>query len=255
MLHLADDADKIYLTEHSPDGISFYHPQKAIHHMKAFNEGLFQIQDEAAQLISLLLSPRSGEIVLDSCAGLGGKTGHIAQLMNNNGQLVALDKDPQKISRLNDEMKRLGVSIVSPKIFDLEKPFPQEENMRFDRILLDAPCSGLGVIRRNPDIKWDASRQNLNKYYLKQLKLLNHVSYMVKPYGILVYAVCSLEPEENEMVVNQFLKEHSNFKIHKDYSQMPFNTDTFFDHNGFFRSLPHIHHMDGFFAACLQRME
>lgn len=252
---LAQDTEKIFLTGHSPDGLSFHNPKKAVHHLTAFKDGFFQIQDEAAQLISLLLSPRAGEFVLDACAGLGGKTGHIAQLMKDDGQLVAMDKDPQKISRLNEEMKRLGIRMVSSKILDLEKPFTDDANMKFDKILLDAPCSGLGVIRRNPDIKWDASRQNLNQYHVKQLKLLDHVGHMVKPYGIIVYAVCSFEPEENEMVVNQFLRNHSNFAILKNYSHIPFKTDTFFDHNCFFRTLPHIHHMDGFFAACLKRME
>jgi len=250
---MADDVDEIFLTKYSPDGIFFYNPKTAIHHIKAFADGFFQVQDEAAQLISYLLSPHPGEMILDACAGLGGKTGHIAQLMKNEGRLIALDKDPQKISRLTVEMKRLGIHIVSTQVFDLKMPFSKTRFEKFDRILLDAPCSGLGVIRRNPDIKWDTTRQNLKRYHLNQLTLLSNVSDMAKIKGIIVYAVCSLEPEENEIVIFEFLKNHSNFAIIKDHRYMPFVTDTFLDQNGFLRSLPHVHRMDGFFAACLKR--
>lgn len=255
LTQLADEADKISLTDYSPDGILLNNLKTAIHKMKTFDSGYFQVQDEAAQLISYLLSPRSGEIILDACAGLGGKTGHIAQLMKNKGQLIAIDKDPQKISRLNNEMKRLGVSVVSALVSDLEKPIPNAEVGRFDRILLDAPCSGLGVIRRNPDVKWDTSRQNLKRYQVIQKKFLDRVSHMVKPGGIIVYAVCSIEPEENEIVVTEFLKDNLNFEIFTNFDQLPFDSVSFFAKDKFFRSLSHIHPMDGFFAACLKKMQ
>jgi len=254
-IRLKNEANNLNLTSYSPDGINLHEPKVAIHKMTSFNEGLFQVQDEAAQLISYFLDPRPGERVLDACAGLGGKTGHIAQLMKNQGEIIALDKDPQKISRLNNEMARLGIPIVSSRVIDLAKSFSKRVFGEFDRILLDAPCSGLGVIRRNPDIKWDNSRQNLKQYHFNQLRLLLNVSRVVKRDGVIIYAVCSFEPEENEIVINDFLKTHHNFKICKKLNRACFDPAHFFDDNGFFRTLPHHHQMDGFFAAGLQRVE
>jgi len=249
---LDGEADEIILTRNSPDGISFHNPQKPIHQMRSFKEGLFQVQDEAAQLISLALAPRPGEKILDACAGLGGKTGHIAQLMRNQGQLIAIDKDLQKISRLNHEMTRLGINIVSSRIGELAH-IKLAENNQFDRILLDAPCSGIGVIRRNPDIKWDKARQNLRRYHDNQINLLDKISHMIKNGGAIIYSVCSFEPEENEMVIDEFLKTHAGFNILNLNDLNLVNLSPFLDEKGFFRSLPHVHHTDGFFCACLKK--
>ncbi|MCU0600140.1 MAG: 16S rRNA (cytosine(967)-C(5))-methyltransferase RsmB [Desulfobacterales bacterium] len=252
LAELEGEAEDVRITRYAPDGISFHHPLKPIHDMDSFKSGLFQVQDEAAQLISFALAPLPGEKILDACAGLGGKTGHIAQLMKNKGQLIALDKDSSKIFRLNHEIKRLGIEIVVSRIDDLGQ-IGSKAYGKFDRILLDAPCSGIGVIRRNPDIKWDASRQNLLRYNANQVRLLGHASQLVKPFGKILYAVCSFEPEENEMVIHEFLKTHGNFDICNLSDQALINMTPFLDEKGFFRSLPHVHHMDGFFCACLQK--
>ncbi|MGD8369799.1 MAG: 16S rRNA (cytosine(967)-C(5))-methyltransferase RsmB, partial [Desulfobacterales bacterium] len=153
---LAQAVEDIRETAHAPDGLCFSHPSTPIDALPMFEAGGFQVQDEAAQLVSLLLDPAPGQRVLDACAGLGGKTGHIAQLMGNRGLLVAADKDASKLETLDREMGRLGVTIVAPKTADLEAPL-QAGADRFDRVLLDAPCSGLGVIRRNPDAKWKSA--------------------------------------------------------------------------------------------------
>lgn len=250
---LDDEADNICQTQYSPDGISFKKPLKPVSEMKSFKEGLFQVQDEAAQLISLALAPRPGEIIIDACAGLGGKTGHIAQLMKNNGRLIALDKDFSKISRLTHDMNRLGIEIVSGRIADLMQ-INLTDLEKFDRILLDAPCSGIGVIRRNPDIKWDYSRQNLRRYQDIQIRLLDKSSLMIKKEGVVVYSVCSFEPEENEMVIDEFLQTHAGFEIFNLTDLNLINLTPFLDKNGFFRSLPHVHPMDGFFCACLKKI-
>jgi 16S rRNA (cytosine967-C5)-methyltransferase len=210
---LEGHVEKIGITNYAPEGIFFFNPKRSIPNIKAFKDGLFQVQDEAAQLVTLLLNPQPGEIILDACAGLGGKTGHIAQLMKNNGRLVAMDKDGNKLLRLESEMCRLGVSIVTTRIHDLSTPLDREHFGRFDRILLDAPCSGLGVLRRNPDIKWRALRQNPVYYQKRQALFMDSLAHLVKQAGTLVYAVCSTEPEENESVIKGFLNKHANFVI------------------------------------------
>lgn len=246
MTAMQNDAANLEMTKYFPFGLSCDHLHTSIAEMKAFENGWFQVQDEAAQLVGWLLNPQPGEKILDACAGLGGKTGLIAQMMNNRGLLIAADKDEAKLATLDSEMNRLGVSIVITKTYDLEKSAFDEQ---FDRVLVDAPCSGLGVIRRNPDIKWSSSKKNLNRYAEKQLQLLENAAKMVRDGGILVYAVCSMEPEENEMVINKFLSHHSEFRIEKNLHDM---LKSWIIPEGYFRTFPHLHDMDGFFAVCLR---
>jgi 16S rRNA (cytosine967-C5)-methyltransferase len=250
---LLSEAEMISLSLHSPDGLSFVRPQKPIHEFAVFKKGFFQVQDEAAQLVTCLLTPGPDEMVLDACAGLGGKTGHIAQLMKNTGQIIAVDHDQKKLTQLNDTMQRLGICNVMTRMHDFKTPMPDYPHQGFDRILLDAPCSGLGVIRRNPDTKWGVSRKDLNQYGKKQLNLLENVSALLKIGGTIIYVVCSFEPEENESVINDFLKTHKNFKIQHEFTDLPFDIREFTDLEGFFRTFPHQHDMDGFFAVCLKR--
>ena len=250
---LADEAGQVQAALYAPDGITIVDPAASIPEFGAFRSGCFQVQDEAAQLVSLLLNPRPGETVLDACAGLGGKTGHIAQLMNDAGKIVALDVNAKKLQRLEAEMQRLGISIVSSHCYNIEKGISPEQFTGFDRVLLDAPCSGLGVMRRNPDIKWRASKRNLSKYKSRQIRLLENISHLVKPSGILVYAVCSPEPEENEMVIIEFLKKHPEFAINKGFGQLPDKLCTMADSPGVFKTYPLLNQMDGFFAVRLQK--
>ena len=251
---LNSQADRIKPTDYAPDGITFISPATSIPELSAFKAGWFQVQDEAAQLVTLLLNPQPGDTVLDACAGLGGKTGHMAQLMKNEGLVVALDVNENKLSRLNTDMRRLGTSIVSTLNHDLEQKLPRDILPAFDRILLDAPCSGLGVMRRNPDIKWRFSKRNLAKYKTRQLRLLENLGPLLKPSGILVYAVCSPEPEENEAVVNEFLKNHDEFVISKEFGELPDALGAAANVPGVFKSFPHLKQMDGFFAVRLQQI-
>jgi 16S rRNA (cytosine967-C5)-methyltransferase len=200
-----------------------------------------------------MLNPQPGETILDACAGLGGKTGHIAQLMKNKGRIIAMDNNKQKLSVLRSEMMHLGVSIVTTNSHDMNQPFETTRARMFDRIILDAPCSGLGVLRRNPDAKWMASKSNFESYQARQLSFLDTLSSLLKSKGILVYTVCSIEPEENEAVVMEFLKKHPSFVIDKDFRNLLTDLSGFVDDNGFFRTLPHTGHMDGFFAVRLRR--
>jgi len=250
---LKDVAQNITPTSFAPDGISFFNPKRPIPEIVPFQKGLFQVQDEAAQLVTLLLNPQPGETILDACAGLGGKTGHIAQMMENSGRLMAMDNDKQKLLQLMSAMNRLGVSMVTTFSHDLNNPLRPSRFEIFDRILLDAPCSGLGVLRRNPDAKWIASKQNLEHFQEKQVRFLDNLAPLVKPCGVMVYAVCSTEPEENETVVKVFLNKHSDFAIEHNTTGLPPESCSLVSKNGYLRTFPHLHNMDGFFAVCLKR--
>jgi 16S rRNA (cytosine967-C5)-methyltransferase len=250
---LTDQAEEVRTMDTVPGGVNLTHPRLPIPEMKAFVDGRFAVQDGAAQLVSLLLAPRPGETVLDACAGLGGKTTHLAQLMNNKGAIVAMDNVPSKLIRLENEARRLGVSIIRTRRSNLDRPFPSDALPRFDRILLDAPCSGLGVLRRNPDAKWSSRKADIARMGVQQARFLDHLAPLVKKNGVLVFAVCSMEPEENEEVIKTFLKNHANFAITDAQSIEGKTVLPFLGEDGFLRTAPHIHHMDGFFAARLQR--
>ena len=248
-------------TVYCPDGILLDHPEYPISSpgaspvasMEGFREGFFQVQDEAAQLVTLLLDPQPGETVLDACAGMGGKTGHIAQQMKNTGKILALDISPDKLEKIHLEMSRLGISIVETLAYDLSLPVDTNQIGKYDRVLLDAPCSGIGVLRRNPDIKWRASLDRLECCKIRQIGFLDHISQFVKPSGVLVYAVCSMEPEENEAVVEAFLRDHSIFSIDKSFAGLSPQIRSLISSEGHLRTFPHLHGMDGFFAVRFRR--
>jgi len=239
---------------YAPDGICIAEPSTSIPELDAFQKGSFQVQDEAAQLVSLLLNPKPQETVLDACAGLGGKTGHIAQLMKNQGKIIALDKNAARLKQLEADMHRLGITIGSTRHQDLYNLSHHQEFGPFDRILLDAPCSGLGVLRRNPDIKWSSSKQNLKRYYQRQATLLELLSPFLRPSGILVYAVCSTEPEENEAVIETFLKGNKNFGVDTNHGCLPQEVISLMGSSRYIRTYPDFCDMDGFFMARLRRV-
>jgi 16S rRNA (cytosine967-C5)-methyltransferase len=243
-------ADHVIASVYAPDAILMTSPNMPVDAMAVFKQGWFQVQDEAAQLVVDLLNPQPGETILDACAGLGGKTGHMAQRMQNKGQIICLDHQSLKLEQLENEMLKLGVDIVKTATVDLSRPLPKDLGT-FDRILVDAPCSGLGVIGRNPDTKWAAAKRDLKRYQKRQINFLKSLAPLVKPCGSLVYAVCSFEPEENETVVEAFLNAYPQFK-----SEAPVfngNRDTsFLDHKDHGLCIyPHkmekTTHMDGFF--------
>lgn len=217
--------------------------------LDAFRQGWFQVQDEAAQLVSIFLDPQPGETVLDACAGRGGKTGHLAQLMQNRGRLVALDHSTARLSQLRDEMRRLGISMVSICEADLLQPDACRPTGPFDRILLDAPCSGLGTLRRNPDIKWSDHKKDLQRHCGIQIRLLQQVSAWLKPGGTMVYAVCSSEPEETVEVVEAFISKNHEFQVDREAGELPEVVRTILDSRGFLQTYPSLSYMDGFFAV------
>ena len=208
-------------------------------------------QDEAAQLAGFLLAPMPGEKVLDACAAPGGKTTHIAGIMKDRGEIIALDADRQRIGRIEDNVSRLGitsVSVAQEDITDKNSTVFRRPGY-FDRILLDAPCSSLGVIRRNPDVKYRHSEEGLARSGQKELGMLRAAANALKKGGALVYSTCSTEPEEGEMVINSFLSKGDEFYMDKDMPEflLPFSAD------GFLRTYPHRQDMDGFFMAKLRK--
>ncbi|MEE8398349.1 MAG: 16S rRNA (cytosine(967)-C(5))-methyltransferase RsmB [Desulfobacterales bacterium] len=251
---LVADVDTMQLTDHSPDGIRCTTPRISLGEMSAFKAGWFHVQDEAAQLVSILLDPQPGDTVLDACAGRGGKTGHIAQIMGDRGRIVAMDNDRGRLSQLTEEMNRLGVSIVETACNDLTDPHLPAATAGFDRILLDAPCSGLGVLRRNPDTKWSVGEADLMRLSDHQRSLLHNLAPFVKPSGILNYTVCSMEPEETDDVVDRFLSKERRFSVDKPLPGSTSNIAGLIDPDGFLRTAPDLHDMAGFFSVNFRRM-
>ncbi len=234
-------------TRYSPEGIILRGFRGRVTSLKGFLAGWFQVQDEASQLVSLLVNPRPAEVVLDACAGVGGKTTHMAQLMQNRGKIYAYDLYDWRLERLKENAKRLGVTNVEVFCGDVLEGV-KRNGILFHRVLIDAPCTGTGVIRRHPDIKWARRPEDLESVPKKQKALLEGLAEWVRPGGVLVYATCSLEPEENEAVVEDFLKKFPQFKVEVPKG-LPEPVFELIDENGFLRTYPHRHDLDGFFAV------
>ncbi len=221
-----------------------------------FGKGAFYVEDEAAQLVPLLLDPQPGERILDACAAPGGKTTHLAALMQNQGELVAMDRSPARLRLLQANCARLGVRIVTPitrdaghavKVKALERPF--------DRILLDAPCSGLGTLRRHPEGKWRKTAALLDRQQCAQDRLLAQVARLLRRGGVLVYSTCSTEPEENEDVVDRFCREHAAFRREPVGPWLPAAGHGLLTSQGDLSTLSAPESMDGFFAARLRKAD
>ena len=197
--------------------------------MESFKKGYFTVQDAAAQKATLTLAPEKGENVLDMCAAPGGKTTHIAELMDGVGKVTAWDKYPHKIKLIKDSAARLGLSNINAYVHDAKTPGKNLYNS-FDKVLLDAPCSGLGIIRRKPDIKWLRQREDITEIVKEQKELLSSAANYVKPGGALLYSTCTINREENEDMVSFFLEGHKEFEKKKEILLCPHKdgTDGFF---------------------------
>jgi 16S rRNA (cytosine967-C5)-methyltransferase len=236
-------------TGYSPAGLELL-SVPGIQRLSSYQAGLFMIQDEAAQLVSLMLAPRPGEAVLDACAAPGGKATHLAELMNNTGRLVALENDAARIEKIRENSDRLGMSIIEP----LRADASSWGGGSFDKILIDAPCSGLGVLRRHPDGRWNKQESALRKRAGLQRAILQNCSRLVRPGGALVYATCTTEPEENEDVVTAFLERSgSHFALDDPRPFLPQSAHSFVDETLFFRTFPCDPALDGFFGARIIR--
>jgi len=238
--------------KYSPLAIKLADYRGPVPEIPGFAEGFFQVQDEAAQLISLLLGPLQPEkSYLDGCSGLGGKTSHLAQMLAAGSTLSAVEPNVDRLRKLRENLLRLRlearVTIVEGTLASL---LPADKD-KFAGVLIDAPCSGLGVIRHHPDIRWNRSPDDLLRYQEKQLDLLQDAAQLAAPQSILVYATCSTEPEENEMVVEKFLARHPEFMLSDCRDSLPESAAPLVDSLGFFHTLPGRDDLDGFFAAKL----
>lgn len=186
-----------------------------------FKDGLFEIQDAGSQLIAPFLNVEAGQKVIDACAGAGGKALHLAALMQNKGKIIAMDVEEWKLDNLRKRAKRAGVSNIEARLITGDKTISQLRNTA-DRVLLDVPCTGTGVIKRNPDTKWKLSKEVINKTRQLQYTLLKNYSTMVKPGGFIVYSTCSILPSENELQVQKFMEEQGDvFEFVKDKTLYP----------------------------------
>lgn len=236
-------------TVYCPEGIILAKPPASLRQMPEIAGGLLYVQDEASQLVSRLLAPRRGERVLDLCAGAGGKTTHVAALMENDGDLVAADIQPGKLSALESTAKRMGLQVRTAS-FDATDATSMATQGSFDRVLVDAPCSGLGTLRRNPEIRWHLTAVKLGEFPPLQRRILENAAACVKGGGILLYSTCSVMPEENDGVVEAFLERHPDFAPARPEADFPAEV---LDPKGFLRTFPHRHGTDGFFGALLVR--
>ncbi len=214
----------------------------------------YYIQDEASQIIPLMLAPEPGERVMDACSAPGGKATHMAQLMGNRGVIYALDKHEARLRPIEESASRLGATIIKTAAADAARPIGVAEKGPLDAILCDAPCSGLGVLRRAPDSKYRRSVQDIAGLAIVQRALLDNLSGYLKKGGRLVYSTCTFEPEETDDIVSDFLERHTDFRLEDASRVLPESCRELVDEKGILRTFPHRHGMDGFFGARLRRI-
>lgn len=233
----------------SPAGIEVL-ASPGITSLQAYQDGWFQVQDEAAQLVGLMVAPQPGETVLDACAAPGGKATHLAELMQDQGTIIALESDSSRLPRIAGNAERLGISIIKPAQGDAAT----FREGTFDRILVDAPCSGLGVLRRHPDGRWHKTEETIREKQELQNRILTNCAMLVRPGGSIIYATCTTEKEENEDVVHHFLSRNRDiFSIDVPQAFLPGQAAPLIDEIGFLRTFPNGVDMDGFFAVRIIR--
>ena len=235
---------------HSPVGIRVT-GRPAINRHPLYAQGAVEVQDEGSQLLGFLVAPRRHDLVADFCAGAGGKSLMLGALMHSHGRIYAFDTSPARLARLKPRLKRSGLSNIHPHVIAHERDTAVKRLAgKVDRVLVDAPCSGLGTLRRNPDVKWRQSPQSIGELKIKQRAILRSAATLLKPGGRLVYATCSFLPEENEAVVADFLAEHPRYR-QLNCGELLRLQDLTPDTGENLRLLPHLHGTDGFFAAAI----
>ncbi|MDZ8033361.1 16S rRNA (cytosine(967)-C(5))-methyltransferase [Nostoc sp. DedSLP04] len=235
---------------HLPQALRFIGNTGSIQKLPGFKEGWWTVQDASAQLVGHLLDPQPGEVVIDACAAPGGKTTHIAELMADDGKIWACDRTPSRLRKLQENSQRLNLQSIQIYTGD-SRHFKQFQNTA-DRVLLDAPCSGLGTMHRHADARWRQTPESVRELSVLQRELLTHTSTFVKPGGVLVYATCTLHPAENEQVISAFLADSPQWQIESPIGvELPDSTDS--APQGWFKLWPHRQDMDGFFMVRLRK--
>jgi 16S rRNA (cytosine967-C5)-methyltransferase len=249
MERLREEGAEVRPSAWTPEGI-LCTGHGALDSSRSLREGLFQVQDESSMQVAHVVAPEPGEFVLDMCSAPGGKTTHLAEMMGNRGRIVALDIYDTKLARVAENAKRLGISIIETKCLDAREAGRIFEGMA-DRVLLDAPCSGLGVLRRRPDARWRKSEEEISHLPGLQHELLESAARAVRPGGVIVYSTCTIESAENEEVIRSFLAMHEEF-VQETAGMFlplrPIKSDTV-------QFFPQRNGIDGFFIARLRRKE
>lgn len=224
--------------------------------LTAHRTGLFMVQDESSTLVGHAVNPRPGSLVIDACSAPGGKSTHMAQLMNNQGRIISCDVHPHKMKLIEENAARLGITIIEPVVVDAAELDSRYREMA-DCVLVDAPCSGLGVLRRRPEIRWRKHPAEIAELHRLQLRILLSAGKCLKSGGVLVYSTCTLTHEENIDVINDFLQQCGNFQLEslvghlpEVLQQMPGATTM---NKGYIQFFPHVHGTDGFFIARLKK--
>jgi 16S rRNA (cytosine967-C5)-methyltransferase len=245
-------------SRYSPDGVRLA-DKPGLMQWPAYREGRIEVQDEGSQLIARLVQPKRGEMVVDFCAGAGGKTLALGALMRSSGRLYAFDINEKRLTGLGPRLKRSGLSNVHPVAIRNESDLRVKRlNGKCDRVLVDAPCSGSGTLRRNPDLKWRFSEAELARVNEVQHSVLNAAARLLKPGGRIVYATCSLLDRENQKVIEAFLASHPDFQVVPAATVLrsqKIEVEHMARFAPFFVMLPHLHATDGFFGAVLERLK
>jgi 16S rRNA (cytosine967-C5)-methyltransferase len=240
-------------TPYSPIGIRLKE-KIPLNKDELFTSGKVEVQDEGSQLLGFLLAPKRNDMVVDFCAGAGGKTLMLSALMNSQGRLYAMDVSEKRLANLKPRLKRSGASNIQPMLISHENDLKVKRLAgKIDRVLVDAPCSGLGTLRRNPDLKFRQSPGSIAELTLKQAAILPSASRLLKKGGRLVYATCSILPEENQQIVQAFLAAHPDFVL-RPAGEVLHQQKIALEALDYLELRPHLHKTDGFFAAVLERI-
>ncbi|MBD2252313.1 16S rRNA (cytosine(967)-C(5))-methyltransferase [Nostoc parmelioides] len=234
---------------HLPQALRLIGNTGSIQKLPGFSQGWWVVQDASAQLVGHLLDPQPGEVIIDACAAPGGKTTHIAELMKDEGKVWAGDRTASRLRKLKENAQRLNLHSIEICTGD-SRNLPQFYNVA-DRVLLDAPCSGLGTLHRHADARWRQTPESVQELSTLQKELLAHTSKFVKVGGVLVYATCTLHPAENEKVITEFMAENSDWQIEPPSPDSPYSTYT--TPQGWLKVWPHNQDMDGFFMVRLRK--
>lgn len=240
-------------TPYSPWGIRLS-KKVAVHHWPLFKDGSLEVQDEGSQILCALVSPRRGGMVIDFCAGAGGKTLLLGAMMRSSGRIYAFDVSETRLSRAKPRLARSGLSNVTPVVIANEND-PRVKRLagKADRVLVDAPCSGLGTLRRNPDMKWRQSPEGIAEFTDLQQRILQSAARCVAPGGRLVYSTCSILPEENDAQIETFLAKNPDFSLINAVESLGDRVKGLTSDDDYLRLRPDVHGTDGFFAAVLER--
>jgi 16S rRNA (cytosine967-C5)-methyltransferase len=233
---------------HLPQSLRLTKGVGTVKDLIGYHEGWWLVQDSSAQLVTHLLAPQAGELIIDACAAPGGKTTHIAEMIDDSGEIWAIDSTPKRLQKVTGNATRLRLKSIQTLVGD-SRTLDRFINLA-DRVLLDAPCSGLGTLHKRPDLRWRQEKTKIQNIIALQRELLNNCATWVKKGGVLVYSTCTLNKEENEATIESFLKTHPDWQIEPPPSDSP--ASVFATPKGWIKILPHQHQMDGFFMVKLR---